>query len=108
MRQKGMYFVVGGFALLSAIGIIFTTTAQPTKPIQGVKSSSQSQVQQHTYLVKEYEGKVAVFYDNVSDPETIYDTYVNELPQLDQQQLRDGIVVNTQEELRVLIEDLTS
>lgn len=60
------------------------------------------------YTVKEYEGKVAIFRDNETEPFNIYNSYVSVLPDSDQKKLKKGITVSSTEELQEIIEDYTS
>ena len=64
---------------------------------------------QHTqYTIKEYNGRIAIFKNDNSSPESIYDTYISVLPESDQNKLKNGITVNDKKELQKLIEDYTS
>lgn len=60
------------------------------------------------YIVSEYNGQIAVFVNDDKTPVKIYDSYISTLPQKDQETLKEGIKVETQEELQLIIEDYTS
>lgn len=60
------------------------------------------------YVIKEYEGKVAVYEAQSPTPIKVYDTYISSLPEYDRLLLRTGILVNSKEELSQRIEDFTS
>ena len=60
------------------------------------------------YLLGEYKGRVSVLSPDTREPEMIFDIFVRTLPDADQQLLRQGIRVDTYEELTRLIEDYIS
>ena len=60
------------------------------------------------YIVKDYGGKVAVFFPDKNTPEVVFDTYTKYLPEADQIQIRKGIPVPDYASLVKLIEDFTS
>ena len=60
------------------------------------------------YLLGEYNGRVSVLSPATREPEMIFDIFVRTLPDPDQQLLREGIRVETYEELTRLIEDYIS
>lgn len=78
-------------------------------PIQ--KASSQQEevtAPEGGYLVKEYEGKVAVFVGEEEIPDMVLDLYVQYLPPYDQQQLKQGVPVADYPALVRLLEDYAS
>jgi hypothetical protein len=61
------------------------------------------------YLIREYDGRVAVFTPENSDtPEIVYDTLVKYLPDYDRAALREGIPVKDLGELVSRVEDYIS
>ena len=89
------------------------TMAQTTSTIES--SSTQSTSMDTTssqatgqYIVKEYNGNIAVFYNGMETPVQTTDVSVNTLPYPDQKDLQIGIAVNSKEELTRLLEDLCS
>ena len=106
-----VYGVVLLFVAVFALGaIIITGLAAPAAVPEVLSLSSTSEKEKpQTYLVKEYEGKLAVFNtDNLTVPQKIYDEDLTVLPSYDQILLLDGILVYSDEELRKVIEDYTS
>lgn len=65
-------------------------------------------VRDYLYIIKEFEGRVAVFGEDPDHPELILDTLVRHLPAYDREQLQEGIEVQTAEDLAARIEDYTS
>jgi hypothetical protein len=61
------------------------------------------------YVIREYEGRVAVFERSAPDtPEIVYDTLVKFLPDYDRAALREGIPVKDLGELVSRVEDYIS
>ena len=60
------------------------------------------------YLLGEYGGRVAVLAPDTREPEMIFDIFLRTLPEPDRELLREGIRVETYEELTRLIEDYIS
>lgn len=60
------------------------------------------------YLLRAYEGRIAVFREGSTTPDLIFDVYTRMLPQPDQAALEVGILVQDYEELTRLIEDYIS
>mgnify|MGYP004492632333 CR=1 FL=1 len=61
-----------------------------------------------SYIIKDFNGNIAVFEDNSDTPFKVTEVCTNTLPKLDQERLKEGIVVNSQVELNTLLEDLCS
>ena len=60
------------------------------------------------YLVKEYEGKVAVFVGEEETPGLVLDLYVQYLPEYDQRELARGVPVEDYPQPVRLLQDYTS
>ena len=60
------------------------------------------------YIVKDYAGKIAVFFPGNEQPEVVFDTYTKHLPEYDQIEIKKGIRVPDYPSLIKLIEDFTS
>lgn len=90
------------------------TMAQTTSIVESVpqpSSTTDSSTQSapvSSYLVKEYNGKIAVFREGESTPFRITDVSVNTLPYADQVDLKDGIHASDDVKLVQLLEDLCS
>lgn len=79
------------------------------KPVKNpTTTSSASSVMQNYYIVREYNGKLAVFKNSDKYPTTIYDVFVFTFPEADKELLKKGIKVTSEHDLRKLIEDYTS
>ncbi len=94
------------FAFLTAflvVALLFSKKQMGKKP-----SKEETTTNISYYIVSEYNGQIAVFINDDKTPVKIYDSYVSTLPQKDQVTLKEGIKVETQEELQLIIEDYTS
>ena len=60
------------------------------------------------YLLRSYDGRLAVFREGSDTPEMIFDVYTRLLPQSDRERLEDGISAPDYETLTRLIEDYIS
>lgn len=61
------------------------------------------------YMIREYEGRIAVFTaESGEEPEVVWETLVKYLPDYDQAQLKQGIPVNSYQDLVARIEDYVS
>lgn len=62
----------------------------------------------YKYLLKNYDGKLALYFYGEKNPEKVFDVYIKTLPEYDQIQLDDGVFVESYEKLLVLLEDYSS
>jgi hypothetical protein len=62
----------------------------------------------YEYIVKEYNGHIAVFLHGAAEPQMILATQVKFLPDYDRTAIAEGIPVSSFEELSALLEDFTS
>ena len=111
MRNAILITLVGLLlASLLTIGAIYALPDDP-QPEPAPSSSAPSPLEQpdaYPYLLKAYNGKLAVFTDDLIHPNLVFDVYLKTLPEFDQVQLQQGIRVQTYEELTSLIEDYIS
>ena len=63
---------------------------------------------QPAYILREYQGKLAVFLPGFDTPEQVTDQPVSLLPDWDQAELRAGVPVTDEEALSRALEDYTS
>lgn len=66
----------------------------------GVKTESES-----LYILREYNGLVALFENGKNTPREVYDVLVSDLPETDIAALKAGICISSDEQLRQVIED---
>lgn len=60
------------------------------------------------FLLGVYEGKVALWKDNQKQPMRVFPYSVSMLPKKDQDRLKNGIRVNTLQQLQQMLEDYLS
>ena len=60
------------------------------------------------YVLRSYNGRLAIFQSGSESPEMIFDVYTRLLPQADRERLESGISAPDYETLARLIEDYTS
>lgn len=111
MSKRVNAFVAIAFVLFMVAALVATflscersddvSAASPTQ-------SSENATKYKTYIVKEYDGVVAVFENGDNKPIRVTDRYVSALPKADRDKLKTGIEVETPEQLRRLLEDLCS
>ena len=60
------------------------------------------------YIVKEYNGRIGLFYNDETKPREVYDSDVSTLPEKDQEELKKGIVIKDRNSVHKIIEDYGS
>jgi hypothetical protein len=73
-----------------------------------VETAEEPEEPKYMYVIKEHEGRVAVYPAGEAEPELVLDVLVRYLPDLDRQQMQDGIPVADYDELVSLLEDFSS
>ena len=112
MRNAILLTLIGVIAVsLITIGVVYALPPQTPSVLTPSGASEQTVSEDpsnYPYLLRTYEGKLAVFTDDLVQPDLVFDVYVSTLPELDQQQLSRGIRVKTYDELTSMIEDYIS
>ena len=62
----------------------------------------------YEYLLKEYEGRLAVYKKNSTEPDMVFDLLIKMLPEYDRSMLQRGIYMETYEDAQRMVEDYTS
>lgn len=75
---------------------------------QYIDESAQEDPPSSGYIIRDYDGKVAIFSVGSSVPEMVFDVYTRTLPEEDRERLASGVYVATYEELTALVEDYIS
>ncbi len=104
--------------LAIALAVKFFSTQQENKNNQtSIKSdqiikstniSTSEPINEYQYILKEFNGKLAVFKKNQIEPEIIFDVIVDSLPEIDVIQLKQGLKIQNEQELNERIEDFIS
>lgn len=90
--------------LVLSISVFFYAVGQ-SEEVAGAQNSEPVTWQ---YIIREYNGNIAVYENGTDVPFELYEVPVETLPEKDVKSLQDGIQVRTEQELRRLLEDLTS
>lgn len=56
-------------------------------------------------ILKEYNGKVALYDSNNTTPVSVYNIYIDSLPQNDQKSLKEGIKIESDNHLDKILQD---
>ena len=105
MKKRLTAFLCAFMALL----IGFSLSRVPEKGEAPLKDMKIRQINEgKSYILREYNGRLALFIKGNSKPNTIFNVYTDNLPDMDKFKLKDGIEAENREELMQLIEDFTS
>lgn len=112
MSRRLNAFIAIAFILfmLAAVATVFFSCEKSDSALaENVTQPAAEQTTKYrTYVVREYDGVVAVFYSDSNKPIRVTQRYVKALPEKDRAKLKKGIRVNDREQLRRLLEDLCS
>ena len=101
--MKPLFFTTSIVLLISVIISSLFSNAAPNS-ISEVPDTPQIV----TYVVKEYDGKIAVFENGEDTPFKITDVYTKNLPKEDKLLISQGIKVDTDKELALILADYCS
>ncbi|HHX56487.1 MAG TPA: hypothetical protein GX710_00555 [Clostridiales bacterium] len=112
MSKSNMFYMCLAALTLSGV-IAITSLAYDAK---GENANAEVAVTETTetldesigYILKEYEGKLAIFRENSIKPYKKLDVDTSTLTDYDKELIKQGIVVKTEIELNALLEDYTS
>lgn len=110
-NYKNLIYCIVFLAIGAIIGL-FAAKTQVEEPKQIEKSIENEAVNStdddYDYIIKTYEGRLAVFVKNSKSPDMIFEVYTHQLPEYDRYQLEKGIKVKDYGNLVKLIEDYTT
>jgi hypothetical protein len=101
---KSLLLSCGLFILFIFILFGILSQFQPDTPAD---TQTESVLEYH-YVLKEYQGKIAVYSTQDEQPKQIFDIYLNTLPDSDVQRLKEGIPIQSEEQLEEYIQDFDS
>ena len=105
MTKKAYYIFFGILAILMLSAFLVTSKPETTNYAEQKQAEIKKSV---TYKVCDLDGKIAVYQNNDETPLYVYSVLVKTLPPLDQEALKNGIELDSNEKLIRLIEDYTS
>lgn len=86
---------------------MYACPERPQYKIQTRFAANVPEVVQPECTVREYNGKIGVFRGSGDKPYKVIDYDVNLLSEYDREQLSEGLVMESDEELRKFIEDIS-
>lgn len=98
------------FGVLCALVLVTLVTALALQAGDG-NAQAATQVQKSAapkYVFSQYEGRLALYERGYAMPVEIYDVYLRNFPQDEQERITAGIPAETDEEIQKIIEDYTS
>lgn len=112
MRNAILLTLIGIIVVsLITIGAAYAIPQKAPPDIANPSVSSAVSLEDTTaypYLLRAYDGKLAVFTTNLVEPDMVFDVYIKTLPEYDREQLERGVRVPDYESLTALIEDYIS
>ncbi len=103
-------FIIGSYCFV----LICVLVSFVAIPVMNQHSKASQKVEPETsdtslsYIVKDFNGNIAVFENGSNTPFKVTEVCTNTLPKVDQERLAEGIIVHSQTELNTLLEDLCS
>lgn len=103
--RKISFFFMAAATVISCITIFFSVRAMPEIEDTNTTVVTTPSV---VYLLKTYNGRLAVFEQGSDLPYKEFDININTLSDYDKELLENGITADSKEKIRKLIEDYTS
>lgn len=109
MIDRKIFFTLVSSVTISGF-IVICTLGQSLRnqKIEAKSANSLQELERIECIVREYDGKLGVFRGDSPTPYRIIDYNVSLLSDYDRELLSEGIVINSEEELRVFIEDMVT
>lgn len=111
-KRRIVYTIIAAMALSAVIIIISLAASIKDQRAEALRKSLENSVIETQaeigFTLKEYEGEIAVFREGSSTPYKRLGVSTALMTDYDRSQLKAGIYVRTEKELRALIEDFTS
>ncbi len=107
--SRKIFFII--FTAVTVSGFIVICTLAETihnKKVQTKFAANVPEIVQPECIVREYNGKIGVFRGSGDIPYKIIDYDVSLLSDYDREELSGGIVMDSDEELRKFIEDMST
>lgn len=113
MERKIAFIFLSLSVCISALSIAYAlkNSESETKSVISDETAAEllaPQIAPAGYILKEFEGRLAVFEEGNDIPYKEFDVQVKNFSDLDRKILKEGIYAGGEEEIRSLIEDYTS
>lgn len=107
--EKMTMFILTSAAIVSlAVITVFAVNNVPSEEVYAETQVTSAVVTTVRYTLRDYNGKLALFIGDEDIPSEVYDVMTKSFGEEDREMLRRGIIVDTEEEMRGLVEDYTS
>lgn len=103
MNKMNALLVGLSVLVLSLSGTLMVMNNQQNQTL--AQATTQQSSTTALYVLKTYQGQIGIFKPNAAKPEQVLDIMVSALPEKDQEMLQQGIEVQSERELKALIED---
>ncbi len=104
-------FMVCCFMLLAVfitVTFFLTVPEQKRQAVQSIPEQVSEAAPEHDYILKEENGKLAVYATGENRPRQVLEVYTATLPEYDQRLLKQGLPIKDYEELLKRLEDYSS
>lgn len=106
--MKKIFMVLSCFLAVFALFILFNIQHVDKNNGSAIDISQEEYHSKLSYIVKSYNGNIAIFENNNNDPFKITNTRLKDLPDEDKKLLNNGIRVSDYNELNCILEDYCS
>lgn len=105
MKNKNAFVIF--FSVIFILSIIIISSSV-NKTNRNNTDLTETTVNEISYYLKDYNGKIAVFKGNSEVPYHIYDVFTDSLPKEDSEAIKYGIEAHSENELKNLVADYLS
>lgn len=109
--KKSIYLILFLIFIIAIVKVIYFddyVKHEPAKKSFHIDNSQPIIEEEYKYVLKEYNGKLAVFGKGKKEPEMIFDVLIESLPEVDVVELKQGLKIKDDQELKDRIEDFVS
>jgi hypothetical protein len=109
MKARIKIALIGVLTLGAIFSAAFSTARYVREQTDGKTAECMTETDSNSYILKEYEGHVAVFMANdLKNPVTVTDIQVSTLRDLDKKLMETGMRIDSRDRLMMTLEDLGS
>lgn len=108
--KSSVYAICGLILLAFAFKFAFLKNKNSDEELveNSINVTTSQPVEEYKYLLKEFNGKLAVFENGEKAPKMIFDVSIDSLPEVDALALKNGLKIKNEQELNDRIEDFIS
>jgi hypothetical protein len=109
MKARIKIALIGALMICAVCSAAFSTVRYVQEENSNKTAECMTETDSVSYVLKEYEGHVAVFMANdLNNPVTVTDIQVSTLRELDKKLMETGMTIDSRERLMMTLEDLGS